>query len=325
MSQLLQKPFDKSLKILRAVFKGFPNLFTTEDINRQVRMFEDRIEGIEKHLYSGVISDMRVTRSGGYNNYTISFSYIEVFGCVLYDGDEENMSFHGSEEMFLWYTTKEVGYSDGSNHQISGAIFEDGTSKPAANHVIIDKWGFTTRTSGNSQMLTNNPLLLGVLTDTGIDKVTWKPKESHPLSVQLQNLEKTLIPKTIRLTSTECPSVSLSLSMNETFGILQVKVSSQTDIENLGHLMIKKASSKVEGGTYEDFYRILSKLYPFEKSLVTIFCGYKEASPMLMLYTGAGTEGDFISFEVKVPGVISFDYTIGVIGEINIPFFRLAD
>lgn len=149
MSKIIPKPFNKSKRILRAIFQGSPNLFTTSDLNRQIEAFEDRIKNLEGRMYSGVLSDaeinIRPSVTSG-EELVVTLSSLSLWGISLSSGTSMAIplgvyarTFAGS--IYLWYTTKVVTYADDATHEISGARFEDGTSEKAADHLVVSDWG----------------------------------------------------------------------------------------------------------------------------------------------------------------------------------------
>lgn len=151
MSKIISKPFNKSKRILRAVFQGSPNLFTTSDLNRQIEAFSTRISDMETQMYNGVITDLRLLleATGDDCKVTYNMSYLELFGCTLHSGSDisgnliDLIKVGDTLPLFLWFTTSKIGYSEDATHEISGVKFEDGTSKEAADHLVINSWGLT--------------------------------------------------------------------------------------------------------------------------------------------------------------------------------------
>ena len=74
MSRIIDKPFNPAQKIIRAIFKGAPNLFTTSDLNRQIEAFDYRLKQLERKV--GVITDM-VFEWDSNDNYVAKYSYLE--------------------------------------------------------------------------------------------------------------------------------------------------------------------------------------------------------------------------------------------------------
>lgn len=143
MSNIKDKLFNASQKIIRAVFHGAPNLFTAPDINRQLAAFDYRFQ--QKERYLPVIAKMSYEVNF---QLEITYSYIELAGTVLYDGPVKTVTVETNVEdswfgAGIWVKKELVTYdTDGANHLISGAVFEDGTSMSAADHYVISDWGF---------------------------------------------------------------------------------------------------------------------------------------------------------------------------------------
>lgn len=139
MSSIVAKPFSWTNKIVRAVFKGSPNLITTEDLNRQ-------IEALKKEMYvlqqanGVVISDFTAELKD--DTLTTKGTYVFCRG-VRFDLslDSEYRPFEGSEatseKTLCLYAKKElITYDTDFSKEISGAKFADGTTQPAANHYV---------------------------------------------------------------------------------------------------------------------------------------------------------------------------------------------
>ena len=82
----MAKAFDASKKIIRSVFKGSPNLFTTSDLNRQVEAIKYQLDQIEDRV--GVSSDMRIIPSltSGTLSVSFNYTYLEAKGCSFLPG-----------------------------------------------------------------------------------------------------------------------------------------------------------------------------------------------------------------------------------------------
>lgn len=150
MSKIVAKPFNPAQKILRAIFRGSPNLFTTEDVNRQIENFEHRLNDIETRLYSGIVSDAFLVYNAegilGLNVRTLTLlgtSLLSSSEIVTFNLGVHHQEYRGS--IYLWYKTTIVTYESDTSHAISGAKFEDGTSRAAADHLTISAWGIVTQ------------------------------------------------------------------------------------------------------------------------------------------------------------------------------------
>lgn len=141
MSSIIAKPFNPVQKIIRAIFKGSPNLFTTSDLNRQIEAFDYRLKQLERKV--GIITDMEFEWDSN-DNYVAKYSYLEYNGCILYSGAQITFKIGSSTDNFralgILITEREIDYTGDSTHLISGVKFEDGTSKPAANHKVVQDY-----------------------------------------------------------------------------------------------------------------------------------------------------------------------------------------
>ena len=141
MSSIITKPFSWANKIVRAVFKGAPNLITTSDLNRQ-------LEALKKEMYmlymadGNILSDFNFTIDGGTIKTTGSYIYCSG---VLFNMDmqgEYPIPIYGSEsvKVLRLYAKKSLVTSgDDFTKEISGAKFEDGTTQPAADHYVYSE------------------------------------------------------------------------------------------------------------------------------------------------------------------------------------------
>lgn len=163
MSTILEKAFDASQKIIRTIFQGSPNLFTTSDVNRQVEAFKYQTDYVEKRtgvtcvgytfsetaaLSPDSPSDpahliLSVTIAGETNHY------VESKGCRFSPSMRTvTINLGGissrSSIAYLCVTAvrKEVTFNDAQdnpNHEIAGARFgtiSNYTSKASANQLI---------------------------------------------------------------------------------------------------------------------------------------------------------------------------------------------
>lgn len=145
MSSIVAKAFDATQKIMRSIFRGTPNLFTTSDLNRQIEAFDYRLKQLE--WFRGVETDMQFSVSKSESRVlTISYSYIRIYGCTLYSGATVTRTFERPEVysrcIYLYLIPTVIDYSADSTHLISGAKFADGSSQPAADNIVVSSWGF---------------------------------------------------------------------------------------------------------------------------------------------------------------------------------------
>lgn len=146
MSQIVNKPFDWTKKIYKAVFRGTPNLLTTEDVNRE---FDNiRTASYLTQRAVGVISNISpsfaLNAVGNYlsNIYFTQNAYAIVGGVkfqlpitsqfmpmtVLDPNKEYHLNLYARKSL--------VDFDGNADKTISGAKFEDGSTKKAADHYI---------------------------------------------------------------------------------------------------------------------------------------------------------------------------------------------
>lgn len=148
MALIIEKAFDATKRIVRTVFKGSPNLFTTSDVNRQIESLKYQIDQLDGRI--GVQSDLTIVceecqNEQGCIDITLSSTYLEALG-VSFQGllsfprvlQEIPFQYDTKLYLCLRYTTTELTYADDPSHLISGAKFSDGTSAPAANNIVVD-------------------------------------------------------------------------------------------------------------------------------------------------------------------------------------------
>ena len=148
MSSIVDKAFDATQKIMRTIFRGSPNLFTTADLNRQIEAFDYRLKRLE--WFRGIETDMTIEENvgAGYHNITFRGKYLRVFGCTLFESDSVqnigtvNVYQRDWSNIYLYLSPTVVTYQDDPGHTISGAVFSDGTSMPSADNLQITAWGF---------------------------------------------------------------------------------------------------------------------------------------------------------------------------------------
>lgn len=145
MSSIIEKPFSWANKIIRAVFRGAPNLITSSDLNRQ-------IEALKKEMYvlqqasSVIIANLTYYESKD-NETSRTFyamcSYVFCGGAKFDVSAQVSCSYNTddvvSKELRLYAKKSLVTFSDDFSKDISGAKFEDGTTQPAADHYIYEE------------------------------------------------------------------------------------------------------------------------------------------------------------------------------------------
>lgn len=140
MSKIVDKVFDAGKKIIRSVFLGFPNLFTTSDLNRQIEAIKYQLDSLDDKV--GVYSDFdfHIQYDGSLLLVRMGISYVETKGCKFTPAPAVlgvNLTSTASAAYVQLLADKEtVTYQMDTTHDIAGAKFEDGTSSPAANQII---------------------------------------------------------------------------------------------------------------------------------------------------------------------------------------------
>lgn len=154
-ANIIAKPFKWVNRISRAIFRGAPNLITSSDLNRQ-------IEALKKEVFllrqgSRVIySDLNI-KNYSLVHMSIDASYVFAEG-IMFELNLDNEQFellteadYNEHEMSikkfyaeirLYAKESVVSYDSPDNDedmQISGAVFEDGTKLPAADHVVYSE------------------------------------------------------------------------------------------------------------------------------------------------------------------------------------------
>lgn len=145
MANIIEKAFDASKNIVRTIFLGKPNLFTTSDLNRQIEALKYQMTSIENRL--GAESDMEISfgktgtnvwckvDSGGYfrvNGLNIPLpSAADVFS--------ENADYGTECYFYVYGSFVRKTYSDDPTHEIAGAKFTDGTSMPSADQLVLEE------------------------------------------------------------------------------------------------------------------------------------------------------------------------------------------
>ena len=74
MSAIIERAFNKTQKIIRAVFRGSPNLITTSDLNRQFESMRYQADRIDERI--GVVSDLSLKVEVEDNTWTVSYTHL---------------------------------------------------------------------------------------------------------------------------------------------------------------------------------------------------------------------------------------------------------
>ena len=143
MANIIEKAFDASKNIVRTIFLGKPNLFTTSDLNRQIEAFKYQMNSIENRL--GAESDMEISFSSTESRVSCSVTkgtYFRVNGLNIPLPNPSDVfgvdANYGTECYFyVWGNFARKTYTNDPTHEIAGAKFSDGTSMPAADQLIL--------------------------------------------------------------------------------------------------------------------------------------------------------------------------------------------
>lgn len=143
MANIIEKAFDASKNIVRTIFLGKPNLFTTSDLNRQIEAFKYQMNSIENRL--GAESDIEISFSSTGSRVSCSVTkgtYFRVNGLNIPLPNPSDLfgvdANYGTECYFyVWGNFARKTYTNDPTHEIAGAKFSDGTSMPAADQLVL--------------------------------------------------------------------------------------------------------------------------------------------------------------------------------------------
>jgi hypothetical protein len=145
MSAIKKKTYHPKNRIKRALFKGAPSLFTTADLNRQIEALQEQMSALERRMgfphtctLSVVLKDAKATLTIGGGKLHCFGSEFDVKDASL-EVTLDSAEYTGDLYVQGVLVEHSVDYGDLDNtSEISGAFFEDGTSKPAATHIVFD-------------------------------------------------------------------------------------------------------------------------------------------------------------------------------------------
>ena len=143
MANIIEKAFDVSKNIVRTIFLGRPNLFTTSDLNRQIQAFKYQMDSIENRL--GAESDMEISfdSTGSQTRCKVmKGTYFRVNGLNIplpnpSDVFGVNANYGTECYFYVWGNFARKTYTNDPTHEIAGAKFSDGTSMPAADQLVL--------------------------------------------------------------------------------------------------------------------------------------------------------------------------------------------
>lgn len=145
MSRILEKPFSWANKIVRAVFKGSPNLITTSDLNRQIEALKKEMYAMQQAVgvvISDLTSTFEVVEESVTYNLKVQMSYVFCAGVRFDLSVDRTFALNNvrvaDKELRLYAKRIIVNSEDDFSKDISGAKFEDGTTQPAASHYVYE-------------------------------------------------------------------------------------------------------------------------------------------------------------------------------------------
>lgn len=158
MASIIDKAFDASKKIVRTVFRGAPNLFTTSDINRQFEAIKAQLDFLEDKVgcvntsnvdVIATISETTLTvkvQAGGGGSMEFYVRGIKHTATSFSALTKTSIGKSGVCYLVMKAKTKLVEFSD-AQYDISGAEFSDGTYQPAADHLVYDTFSLSLESS----------------------------------------------------------------------------------------------------------------------------------------------------------------------------------
>lgn len=144
MAQIIEKTWKPDMMIDRPVFRGYPNLFTADDMNMLTDNIFERLNIIEGLV--GVQSDITVTSckgSSGKMTLTISGTSLIVRGSDFKEVFKGGVFSCGSllqgDKVFLYLlaTSELLTYENDTEGTLAAAKFDDGTKSAAAEYKVF--------------------------------------------------------------------------------------------------------------------------------------------------------------------------------------------
>lgn len=149
MSKIIDKVFDPVKRIVRSIFRGAPNLFTTSDLNRQFEGIKFQLDQLDDK--TGCLSDMSVSatrtgQGGSVIKVEPRFTYLQnkgmEFAGMIHSGEVLTKTLHNvyNDIMYLCVgaNSSVITYSDDATHEISGSIFQNGQTMPSADNIVVN-------------------------------------------------------------------------------------------------------------------------------------------------------------------------------------------
>lgn len=148
MAQIYPKEFDASKRYDRTVFRGSPNLFTTEDLNFQLKAIRRDI--MRSDWTHGAVGSMDISTSYNAGNSKLTVT-LGAYGSFVVGGIhtpssnteqtlEITVGYNDPVYLFIEGTYAIKTYADDPTHGFVGAKFDDGTSMPAADQRVAENF-----------------------------------------------------------------------------------------------------------------------------------------------------------------------------------------
>ena len=139
--KIVDKVFDESKKIIRSVFKGAPNLITTSDVNRQFEAIKAQLDQLDEKTGMFIEgANLGYSLDSGTFSARLEYDTIRFKGCLFSPRITTlNIDMTSSAPnvcLCLVADKEEVTYESDFTHEIAGAKFMDGLTKPAANQLV---------------------------------------------------------------------------------------------------------------------------------------------------------------------------------------------
>lgn len=188
MANIISKAFDRTQKIIRTIFKGSPNLFTTDDLNRQFEAIQYHLMELSQRTPARI--DMEITATAVNDTTKKETTYkitpkltgdklLYTYGCTFdmsaYDGKEISVATSLNSDLFLVYyifkhDSKTITFTDDATHKISGTTFTDGSSKASADNLVYGEGHLVLLSTSEFKSYLDEGALFVVLAKFSIDK-----------------------------------------------------------------------------------------------------------------------------------------------------------
>lgn len=188
MANIISKAFDRTQKIIRTIFKGSPNLFTTDDLNRQFEAIQYHLMELSQRTPARIDMELTATASNDTTKKETTYKIIPkltgdkllyTYGCTFdmsaYDSKEISSVVALNSDLFLVYyifkhDSKTITFEDDTTHKISGATFTDGSSKASADNLVYGEGHLVLLSASEFKSYLDEGALFVVLAKFSIDK-----------------------------------------------------------------------------------------------------------------------------------------------------------